>query len=231
MSHGVQVGGLTPLTTIDYPGLLACVVFCQGCAWRCGYCHNPELLAARASRPGLGWDDVLAFLQQRQGLLDAVVFSGGEATLQPMLGEAMRQVRALGFKVGLHTAGIKPTALQRVLPLCDWVGFDIKGLPSQVDAVTGCSGAAQANWTSLDLLLASGVEFECRTTVHWQQTNGESLRQLAQHLRGLGVRHWVVQPVRSDRMLDPALGESIADEELAPLWAQLGCGFEAFQVR
>ncbi len=42
MSATLRVGGLVPLTTLDYPGLLACVLFCQGCAWRCRYCHNPE---------------------------------------------------------------------------------------------------------------------------------------------------------------------------------------------
>mgnify|MGYP001828201880 CR=1 FL=1 len=31
----LQVGGVTPLTTIDSPGELAAVVFCQGCPWRC----------------------------------------------------------------------------------------------------------------------------------------------------------------------------------------------------
>ena len=37
------IGGLTPLSTLDYPGRLAAVVFCQGCAWACPYCHNAAL--------------------------------------------------------------------------------------------------------------------------------------------------------------------------------------------
>jgi pyruvate formate lyase activating enzyme len=43
----LRVGGLTRLSANDYPGKLAAVVFCQGCAWRCGYCHNAHLLPAR----------------------------------------------------------------------------------------------------------------------------------------------------------------------------------------
>ncbi len=31
MSRALRVGGLVPLTTLDYPGMLACVLFCQGC--------------------------------------------------------------------------------------------------------------------------------------------------------------------------------------------------------
>jgi len=40
----LRVGGLVPLSTTDYPDHLSAVVFCQGCPWRCAYCHNPHLL-------------------------------------------------------------------------------------------------------------------------------------------------------------------------------------------
>jgi len=96
----VEVGGLTPLTTIDYPGELAAVLFLQGCPWRCGYCHNQELMT-RHGRNTIPWCLVMRMLEQRIGLLDAVVFSGGEPTLQANLGEAIRQVKSLGFKIGL----------------------------------------------------------------------------------------------------------------------------------
>ena len=101
MSATLRVGGLVPLTTLDYPGLLACVLFCQGCAWRCRYCHNPELIAPRGAEE-IPWPRLLDFLRRRQGLLQAVVFSGGEANLQAALSDAMRTVRELGFRVGLH---------------------------------------------------------------------------------------------------------------------------------
>jgi pyruvate formate lyase activating enzyme len=72
----LRVGGLTRLSATDYPGKLAAVVFCQGCAWRCDYCHNPELQPPRSTGE-IAWPEVLAFLERRKGLLDAVVFSGG----------------------------------------------------------------------------------------------------------------------------------------------------------
>ena len=109
----LRVGGLTPLSASDYPGKLAAVVFCQGCAWRCHYCHNAHLLGRRGSGE-IGWPQVTAFLERRKGLLDAVVFSGGEPTLQAGLGAAMREVKALGYLVGLHTAGIVPRRLEIV---------------------------------------------------------------------------------------------------------------------
>ncbi|MDO5961357.1 4Fe-4S cluster-binding domain-containing protein, partial [Pseudomonas aeruginosa] len=81
MSATLRVRGLVPLTTLDYPGLLACVLFCQGCAWRCRYCHNPELIARAARRNPLATPARLPPPTPR-AWLQAVVFSGGEATLQ-----------------------------------------------------------------------------------------------------------------------------------------------------
>ena len=136
------------MTTLDYPGHLACVLFCQGCAWRCSYCHNPELIRARVPTD-ISWQQVLSFLRKRRGLLEAVVFSGGEATLQKSLPDAMRKVRELGFKVGLHSAGIKPGAFRRILPLCDWVGFDVKALEDDVALITGVAGHTSGKWCCL----------------------------------------------------------------------------------
>ena len=135
-TNRLRIGGLTPLTSIDFPGRLAAVVFCQGCPWRCGYCHNPELLDA--TQPGaLDWDEVLAFLHKRRGLLDGVVFSGGEPLLQAALPEALDAVRALGYATALHTCGMYPERLAALLPRLDWVGLDIKGPWERIDAITG----------------------------------------------------------------------------------------------
>ena len=38
------IGGVQELTTLDFPGRLAAVVFTVGCNFRCGYCHNPQFI-------------------------------------------------------------------------------------------------------------------------------------------------------------------------------------------
>lgn len=188
----LRIGGLTPLTSIDYPGELAAVVFCQGCPWRCRYCQNLHLIPARGANP-IGWADIERFLETRCGLLDAVVFSGGEPTAQRAIVAACRRVRELGFRVGLHTAGAYPRRLREVLPYCDWVGLDIKALPGDYDELTGAVGAAERAWRSLDLVLASGVAYEVRTTVHSELLRRERLQELAQLLSQRGAKHWAVQ--------------------------------------
>lgn len=151
----LRIGGLTPLSASDYPGRLAAVVFCQGCAWRCTYCHNPHLLAFK--KEGIAWREVVRFLERRRGLLDAVVFSGGEPTLQSALGAAMREVKAMGYLVGLHTAGISPRRLARVLPLVDWVAMDLKAPLETHETVTRTPGSGQRAWESRKLIRESGV--------------------------------------------------------------------------
>ena len=158
----LRVGGLTKLSATDYPGKLAAVVFCQGCAWRCGYCHNPELQPARSERE-IPWRDVVAFLDKRRGLLDAVVFSGGEPTQQRGLEAAMREVKAMGFLVGLHTAGIVPWRLAKVLPLVDWVAMDVKTELDGHERITRVTGSGERARQSLELLRASGVARELHT--------------------------------------------------------------------
>lgn len=192
---GLRVGGLTRLTSIDFPGRLAAVVFCQGCPWRCDYCHNPDLLDAGAPT-GLNWEQVLTFLEMRRGLLDGVVFSGGEPTLQTALPQALTAVRAMGFETALHTGGMYPERLAQVLPLLDWVGLDIKAPLSHFDAVTGTPGSGPRVRESLRTLLSSGVAYECRTTWHPGLFPADALLALADELAALGVSQWVLQECR-----------------------------------
>lgn len=200
----LRVGGLTPLTTTDWPGKLAAVVFCQGCPWRCRYCHNPHLIPPRGQTE-IPWDEVLAFLRRRRGLLDGVVFSGGEPTAQGGLADAMRAVRALGFGVGLHTGGAYPRRLADVLPLVDWVGLDAKAPFDDYARITGVAGSGEPARESLDLLLASGVAHEVRTTVHPALLSADEVAALAATLASCGVRHHVRQAFRPQGCADADL--------------------------
>lgn len=200
----LRIGGLTPVTTLDYPGELAAVVFCQGCPWRCRYCHNGHLLPSRGRDP-IPWAGVRAFLEKRIGLLDAVVFSGGEPTLQSALPDAVREAKSLGYKIGLHTAGPYPQRLQRLLPYLDWVGLDIKALPARYPAITGVPGSGDKAWESLALLLAAQVPLQVRTTLVPDWTRERDVLPIVERLAGMGVENHVLQPCRTASVLDPSL--------------------------
>jgi pyruvate formate lyase activating enzyme len=227
----LRVGGLTPLSTSDWPGMLAAVVFCQGCPWRCGYCHNPGLIPARGDHE-IPWENVLAFLRRRQGLLDGVVFSGGEPTAQAGLLDAMREVRALGFKIGLHTGGMYPQRLAAVLPLVDWVGLDVKAPFADYPRVTGVAGSGDRAHAGLLEVVASGVAHEVRTTVHPALLADAEVIGLAHDLAGRGVKHFALQAFRSQGCADDALRRNATrDRPLQDVGGQLAGLFEDFSVR
>lgn len=226
----LHVGGFIPLTTLDFPDHLACVVFCQGCAWRCRYCHNIDLIPPRADNE-LPWQEIINFLEKRQGLLEGVVFSGGEPTLQRGLIHCVEQVKEMGYLVGLHSAGINPRLFAQVVNKVDWVGFDIKALPEDHQQITCVQGSGEANWQSLRYLLDSGVDYEVRTTVHWHLLGIENLKRLANKLRKEGVEKFVVQVARHKQMLDTELPRTIAPIEKQQLWGYLAKLFPSFILR
>ena len=201
-SGPIVVGGVTPFTTIDYPDHLATVLFLQGCPWRCHYCHNNKLLNRKQSAP-IPWSSILDFLNQRKSLIDAVVFSGGEPTLQSGLANAIGQVRRMGFKIGLHTAGIYPDRLQKVLPGVDWVGLDIKASKQHYAAVTGVRNSGEQAWNSARIIVESVVDYEGRTTVHPRLMDRHKMNCLVDELRDSQVANYVIQECIQAHCLSP----------------------------
>ncbi|WP_287883247.1 anaerobic ribonucleoside-triphosphate reductase activating protein [Paracoccus sp. (in: a-proteobacteria)] len=191
----IRIGGLQRLSSCDWPGELVATLFLQGCPWDCPYCHNPHLIPPEAEG-ALDWQEILGFLAGRRSLLDGVVFSGGEPTLQRGLPQTMRAVRDLGFRTGLHTAGPYPARLAAVLPLCDWVGFDVKAPFSGYRRVTGAAGSGDRARESLRLLLASGTAHQVRTTVDPELIDEAALAQMGAELAALGVADHVLQTCR-----------------------------------
>jgi len=220
-SAPLVIAGLTPLSTVDYPGALSAVLFCQGCAWRCPYCHNATLqpFTTQEERP---WPEVLDWLGGRRGLLDAVVFSGGEPTLQTGLKAAMAAVAAMGFRVGLHTSGMAPEAVGKVIAGCDWVGLDIKAPRAAYDRITGGKQSGDKAWASLRAIEKAGVAHEVRTTWHPALLPEEALRELAGELHAAGVTRWVLQGFRPQGCPDTALAATGTVTPAAALVQSLG---------
>lgn len=229
--RSLRVGGVVPFTATDYPGQIAAVVFVQGCPWRCAYCHNPHL-QPRTRHHAFEWQAVLDLLARRVGLLDAVVFSGGEPTGDPVLGQAMRDVKTLGFKVGLHTAGTHPRRLREVLPLVDWVGLDVKTAFGDYADVTRVPASGKHALASLRAVLASGVQYECRTTLHPGLLPEGKILGLAQTLSAMNITNYALQVFRPQGCADDGLNAaSVAGYPNQALVSRIAALFPAFTLR
>lgn len=197
----LAIAGLVPMSTVDWPDRLVATVFCQGCPWRCVYCHNEAILDPRApgSVPFARLEELLA---RRRGLLDGVVLSGGEATMQHAVVDAARRIRELGFSVGLHTGGAYPGRLRELLGgddarrLVDWVGVDLKATPALYPETVGGGRAWARVAESIELVLGSGVETEFRTTVTPRLAG--RLEELVAEAARLGIGSLILQRARAD---------------------------------
>ncbi|QGZ57111.1 anaerobic ribonucleoside-triphosphate reductase activating protein [Paraburkholderia acidiphila] len=229
--RSLKVGGVVPFTATDYPGQIAAVVFVQGCPWRCAYCHNPHL-QPRTRKGAFAWQAVLDLLARRVGLLDAVVFSGGEPTGDPALGQTIRDVKALGFKVGLHTAGTHPRRLRELLPLVDWVGLDIKAAFGDYADVTRVASSGKHALASLEAVQASGVQYECRTTLHPDLLPESEILKLAQTLSAMNITNYALQVFRTEGCADDQLNAvSMAGYPDPALIGRIAALFPAFTLR
>lgn len=219
-AEALRIAAITPFTTIDYPGKLSAVAFVQGCPWRCIYCQNPWM-QPKDFDPSLShdsWHRLEELLKRRRGLLDAVVFSGGEPTVDPALPDAVARVKAMGFKVGLHTGGIIPARLARLLPMLDWVGIDVKAPPTDAvlyERVTGRTHAALHFLEAFRMLQKAGIPFECRTTAHPDYLPNTKLLELAHWLKAERVDTFALQIYRRPRVIFatlPAVGSDYPNE-------------------
>jgi pyruvate formate lyase activating enzyme len=196
----LRIAGLTPLTTIDFPGRIAAIVWLRGCALRCFYCHNKDMQTPVCGSGDKSWEEILRFSHRRKGLLDGLIFSGGEPLLQGALPDAVRDVQDLGFEVALHTAGPSPERLARLLPLLNWVGFDVKAPFDSYACVTGFERSGLKALESLRLLKDSGVPFEVRTTVDPSVMDDPMIDRMAAQLHDLGISRWMIQEATGTRL-------------------------------
>lgn len=178
---------ITPFTMLDYPGDIACILWVAGCNMRCLYCHNPQIVLGTGT---LSEEEALAFLQRRKGLLEAVVFSGGEATTWPGLAAFIGKVRRLGFAIKLDTNGLRPDILTSLIEerLLDRVALDYKAPASRFHAVTGAKAFARFA-RSLDFLCQQdAIPFEVRSTIHADLLDEEDILEMARDLSRRGYR-------------------------------------------
>jgi len=122
----INFGGFVPLSTVDWRGRSACVVFFRGCPVRCWYCHNEAILDGEDLR---NVSDIMNEISSSSLLVSAVLFSGGEATMQAEALTALAGfAKKIGLATGLHTAGVYPNVLETLIKrrLIDHIALDIK---------------------------------------------------------------------------------------------------------
>ena len=197
----MKIGGLIKFTLIDYPGHVAAVVFTQGCNFRCRYCHNPELVYPHLLQESMPKDDVLSFLRKRKGTLEGVVITGGEPTLHLGLMDFMAEIKALGYKIKLDTNGTKPEVLQEAIDrqLVDFVAMDLKAPLEKYSLITGVEFDPKIIQKSMDMIVASGLPYEFRTTYDKEVLTDGDIQAISDSVQGKNYRVQDCLPVAKEK--------------------------------
>ena len=205
---------INKFSLLDYPGKVSCILYTRGCNFRCPYCHN-GLTLLENSTDFIMFDDVLAFLKKRVGILDGVVISGGEPTLMPDLEDKIIEIKKLGYLVKLDTNGTNPTFLKHLVEsgLIDYVAMDIKApLFKYGKVVNNPNVDIQKIQASIDYLKSGAVDYEFRTTLVEEFINELDVMSMGRTLQG-AKRLFLQQYKLSDGVINKNLHH--IDEDLA----------------
>ena len=198
----MNIAGLQKTSIIDYQHHVCCVVFLSGCNFRCGFCHNPELVLGIESSPPVSAEDFFSFLKDRQKWLDAVCITGGEPTLSKDLQDFIRKIKLLGYKVKLDSNGTNPKVLEELFKnnLIDYIAMDIKTILNKYESVVNATVDLEKIQQSISLIMNSGIDYEFRTTVVPGLHCADDFEKVGEWLHG--AKRFVVQNFRPGKCLN-----------------------------
>ena len=190
------IHSFTPFTLLDYPDKSACILWFAGCNMKCDYCYNPEIVFGKGM---FYFSEIYSFLKSRKNLLDAVVLSGGECLIHKDIIPFIKLVKSLGFLIKVDTNGSQPKVLEKLIEeqLIDYVALDFKGPKEKFFAITKSDFYTQF-LSCLELLQASSIPFEVRTTYHSSLLNPEDITAMQDVLLELGYdKNYYIQNFRN----------------------------------
>lgn len=206
------ISGFQKLTLLDYPNKLASIVFTQGCNFKCAYCQNSDLLGIKTE--GLiDEQEIFDYLEKRKKVLDGVVITGGEPTIQPNLTLFIQRVKDLGLKVKLDTNGSNPEVIKKLLKedLIDYIAMDIKTDFDKYEDIIKINWNMDTIKKSIKLIKESTIEHEFRTTINKNDHTIEDLRRICEYL-GPDENYYIQNFEQSEYVLDKSLKQFSKDE-------------------
>ena len=182
----MKIYGIDKLSLVDFDDKVACTLFTAACNFRCGFCHNSSLVLTIPENE-ISEEFIFKYLKTRQGVIDAVVITGGEPTLQKDLKEFIKKIRELGYLIKLDTNGYNPDILIDLVNegLLDYVAVDIKGTKEDYGTIVGLPNIDITRIEkTVDFLLENHVDYEFRTTLMEEFHNEEKIRKIGEWIKG-----------------------------------------------
>jgi pyruvate formate lyase activating enzyme len=185
----MRIGFIQHTTLIDFPGKIACTVFTQGCNFRCGYCHNPELVQKNLWEKRIPTKEFFDFITAKKNKLQGVCITGGEPTIQKDLYNFIKKIKQHNLQVKLDTQGSQPEVLRKLLnaDLLDYIAMDIKGPLESYYEISNTKISPAKIRDSIELVMNSGLPYEFRTTVVKDQLKLEDFHKIGELIAGASL--------------------------------------------
>ncbi len=203
----MKIAGFKKQSLIDYPGNISSVIFTQGCNFRCGFCHNPDLVIPEQFTGTYNENEIINYIYKHSKLLDAVCISGGEPTIHKDLPQLIKKIKNIGLKVKLDSNGTNPDMLKQLIDnnMIDCIAMDIK---HQLDfylynkTVGNCINEDMflKIQNSINLIKESKINFIFRTTVAKGLHNQTDINNLKKQF----PKNYQIQNFNSDIVLNPS---------------------------
>lgn len=226
----MKIAGFSKLTLLDYPKVLSCEIFTQGCNFKCPFCQN-SLLIPNTDNEEYKEEDILNYLIKRKKILEGIVITGGEPTMQKDLISFIRKVKDIGYKVKLDTNGFRPSVLKELINnhLVDYVAMDIKNSFEKYNITSGIKNIVIDNIKeSIKILKNSDIDYEFRTTIIREYHTKEDIMKI---LDIVGDSKYYIQNFElSENVIDHSL-HGFTDYELKEMQKLIDINYKNVTVR
>ncbi len=179
---------LTPFSLLDYHGKTSAILWFSGCDMRCSFCYNPQIVNSKGN---FSYEDFSTFLKSRINLIKGIVLCGGEPTIHPEIINIAKELKKLGYKIKLDTNGLHPTIIKKLIGdnLIDFLALDFKAPKYKFHKITKAPLSFYDKFLeTLEILIASDLDFEVRTTFCDKLLNIEDIENIFGELENLNFK-------------------------------------------
>jgi len=236
----MEIAGLQKLSLIDYPGKLVCTLFLFGCNFKCGFCHNPELVLPKKAANNYSEKEILDFLKNRKKYLNGVCITGGEPLINSKLLEFLEKIKKIGYSIKLDTNGSNPELLRKIIEkkLLDYIAMDIKFDKDNYDIISSINIDISKIEKSIKIIANSNLDYEFRTTVIKGYHNSNNLKRIGKWISELinnKAKRYIIQNFvpRRDKLVDEKFEriKQFTEKELKSLKKSVLNFFENIEIR
>jgi len=182
----MKIGNIQKTSLIEFPGLISCIIFTQGCNFRCPYCHNPELVLPEKFEKVIDEEYLFDFLEKRKRYLEGVCITGGEPSIHPDIIEFIKKIKNMGYKIKFDTNGSRPEIIEKLFEenLIDYISMDVKGPIEKYEEIAGVGVEKEKIIKSINLIKNSKIDYEFRTTVVKSQIEIKDFKRIGELIKG-----------------------------------------------